>query len=106
MAYQAEFKQRAKEGWVAPISSKHGTVYTYRMYGCRCDLCTARFAEFRRSSDISRAAKLRQIPDDDARHGTVKLYRYGCRCAACAQAMSVENHRRYDGSRDCKVEET
>jgi hypothetical protein len=73
------------------MSPTHGIPSTYKspQYACRCDLCR----EANRLDQRRQAAKrkaTRPIPPH-VKHGSMSTYsNWGCRCAACTKANTVQ----------------
>ena len=59
---------------------RHGTVWTYKREGCRCELCRRANAG---KCARERAARAGQEPP---RHGCSGYTNYGCRCEVCTEA--------------------
>lgn len=74
------------EGMVQlPDTSRHGTHYAYRWYGCRCKECRAVVLASVVALQARQAAQ--GLPEDDPRHGTIAAYtNWKCRCVRCKEA--------------------
>jgi len=66
---------------------RHGTMYAYAAYGCRCDACRRANTQ---SAAKYRAAK-RALPlDENVQHGTTNGYDLRrCRCEKCREAHRI-----------------
>lgn len=80
----------------------HGKQTTYSK-GCRCLLCTV--ANREHQQERRRRAGMRAINEYNAerrasiQHGTVMMYKYGCRCDDCMEWMRADRRRfRVNGS--------
>lgn len=81
----------------------HGTTWTYRKYGCRCELCSTAKKQTNATRKYDAAAKQRRalraakgLPAGDNRHGTNNGYRnLGCRCVQCVAANTKYERERY-----------
>jgi Fe-S cluster assembly iron-binding protein IscA len=75
--------------------NNHGTEYTYKYYGCRCDLCKAANTQ----AMAERRSRVRLTVDlnsADIIHGTTNTYRYyGCRCDKCKEAHRISCNTYY-----------
>jgi hypothetical protein len=68
---------------------RHGSPWTYRNHGCRCESCKTAW------SDYNRARRARRIAEgpNPQRHGMPSSYiNHGCRCDECTAA--IQNYRR------------
>lgn len=64
---------------------RHGTIVGYSVDGCRCDVCRAVAAAYKRSQVAGRHG----LPPEDPRHGTQNGYRdWRCRCDVCRAAWA------------------
>jgi hypothetical protein len=71
--------------------ARHG-LSTYTNHGCRCDVCRASMAAYRR--DHRRRVRGRVPPE--VPHGSSGTYcNYGCRCRSCSDAHAADKRRRY-----------
>lgn len=69
------------------VDLRHGRRYTYWKHRCRCELCVGAQRSYMRS--------LRQSPAPPS-HGSSGYRNYGCRCATCRAAGSVDNRAQYE----------
>jgi hypothetical protein len=92
-------RQKRARGPGSPAQFTHGTLYGYES-GCRCPACSA----VSRSESRSKRAALfaeRVLWHPRAPHGTPAGYvHYGCRCAPCTTANTVDSARRAPGRRN------
>lgn len=74
---------------------RHGTGYSYRKKGCRCDECLA-WREAERVRYLARRHARGQVPrTEEFQHGTSKGYRSRkCRCVEC-RAWNAARRREY-----------
>lgn len=75
---------------------QHGTYNGYSNYGCKCELCRAAGAEWRRQRYVKKARAPR-VPQ----HGTTSEYgNHGCRCDLCRAAKAEASHARYTANKE------
>jgi hypothetical protein len=68
----------------------HG-LSTYTNWGCRCDVCRAAMAAYRRD----RRRKMGGRVPPEVPHGRFGTYtNYGCRCEACTAANTAYHRQR------------
>lgn len=74
---------------------KHGASAYRSRRACRCEVCTEDHLARLRREKSERIGRLRADPTL-APHGRVSTYNnWGCRCADCVAAQSVENAKHY-----------
>lgn len=72
-----------------PTEIKHGLVYTYQYYKCRCDACRLASSEYHREQRERR--RTANPPEDLIPHGSSRYRNWGCRCDVCRKAESEYN---------------
>lgn len=78
----------------------HGTASKYSNDGCRCQPCTAAWAEYNRDRKRARRAFVQNngLPLT-VEHGESAYFNWGCRCDRCAKAAYAGQRRRYHARR-------
>lgn len=87
-------------------SIKHGTIYAYQGWKCRCEKC--RECERLRSLKYKRRRGQRPQAEyfEELRaknHGTFSRYRKGCRCEKCTAYHKMKCHEQYMNTRDKRL---
>ena len=102
----AENNRKSNLGRPSPLKGiergwTHGTIYGWLKKGCECTVCDLAKKEWnQRRSDqrrsVSGAQRGPYLPrSTESAHGTLRRYKYGCRCTECrgANASAVRRRR-------------